>query len=477
MTSTYDSDTESGSDASERIDRRTFLGATGATASATLIAGCGSEADGDEDGGDGGAEGTATGGATTAGEETGSGSGPDSIKIAHLAPMENPLGIGSARSAGMAVERINADGGIADAEVELLTEDTRGQPSEAQTVVEGLIRDEEVDAFVGTFVSEVTQAVMDLIAEFGVPFIVTGSAAPSTITEFHGQDYERYRNTFRNGPVNTHFQAEAMSQYADYLSDRHGWNSFAFAADDAAWTEPYSERLVPALEEKGYEVPLAERLSTSTEQFQSTMDSIDDSGADAVLRFFAHIQGGQMAGLWHQLEYPFGIEGIHVLSMLPAYYELTEGAATYETTSQSGAAGVAPITENTIPFTEAYMDQFADAENPPSRPMYMGFNTYDAIHIYKEAVERGGTADYENDLDTIVDAMLQTDHTGVAGTVQFHGPDSDYPHDVRPERNQEGTITNYPVTQWQQADGEGTVECVYPETHRTADHQQPHWME
>ncbi len=220
------------------IGRRSFIRAAGASTALGLVAGCSG------DGGGGGEN------------HNGGGGISETVTIGHLAPLNNPLGVGSKRSAEMAVAEINDDGGIADQTVELVTKDTRASPSEARTVAGELVRQEEVDAIVGTFSSEVTQSIMDLVSEFNTPFLVTGSAAPSTVTEFVASDYERYKNTFRVGPVNSHFQAEVISQYAGHLSDRHGWNTFAVVADDAEWTTVFRNRLVDLLKEADLDVPM-----------------------------------------------------------------------------------------------------------------------------------------------------------------------------------------------------------------------------
>lgn len=427
-------------------DRRTFMAVTGTTALTTSVAGC---------------------------LDLGSASDDGELTIGHLAPLENDQGIGSDRSAKLAIDQINEDGGIMDRDVDIVSGNTRGRPEPAQNEASRMVQEDDVDVIIGTFSSEATQGILDMIAEFDVPFIITGSAAPSSITEFIGQDYEQYKNTFRTGPINSNFQAEAMGDYAEYLSDHHGWNSFGFLADNAAWTEPFSNNLPDELESRGFDVVHEDRLSIEIDDFTPVMDDLAEAEPDAVFRFFAHIIGGAMLGQWHQRQLPFGIEGIHVASMTPDFYELSEGAATYETTSQSGAAGTTDITENTIPFVEDYQAYTEDDDEAPTLPMYMGFNTYDAVNIYKEAVERAGTADYENDLDAIVDAMLETDHTGTAGQISIYGPDAEYPHDAVETRDDGGTIQNFPITQWQP---EGALECVYPEIYRTADHVAPHWM-
>ncbi|MFC4544326.1 ABC transporter substrate-binding protein [Halosolutus amylolyticus] len=433
----------SGKDGNSGVARRTFLGAAGTGAVATTFAGCLGGSDG------------------------------DGITIGHLGPLEITQGLGSERSAELAIEEINEDGGIMDEEVDLISEDTRADPSTAQDEASRLINQENVDVLIGTFSSEVSLNIMDMVTENGVPYIVTGSASPAIIENSVGSDYEANKNIFRSGPINSFYQAEAMGGYADYLSDRHGWNTFAYLADDAAWTDPFTNNLPDELESRGYDVVYEEELSTEIDDFTPVMNTLQEEDPDAVFRFFAHIIGAEMLGQWHQRELEFGIEGIHVASMTPDFYELSEGAATYETTSQSGAAGTTEITGETLDFVDRYQSFVEDDEDAPDLPMYMGFNTYDAVYLYREAVEEAGTADYGSNLDDIVDAMLGLDYTGTAGQISFYEEGDDYPHDVQEERNGDGVITNFPITQWLP---EGGLECVYPEQHRTEEHVAPNWM-
>ena len=438
-------ESESSTTDSGRVARRRFLKATGAGAAGTALAGC-----------------------------LGGGGDDEGFRVGHISPEENPLGIGSIRSAEMAVSEINDDGGIDGEDVVLINEDTRGDPDEAQDVTEELIQQENIDLLIGGFASEASQAVVQQTAEFEVPVFITGSASPELTRGFAGEDYDRYKNIFRIGPINSDLQAEAVAGYCEYLMERHDWSQVAFLRDQAAWTEPFAELIPDLLAERDIDLVMEDALSINIDDFSQVMSDVADSGADYVLRFFAHIQAGQMLGIWHEAQYEFGIEGIHVASMLPEYYAATEGLALYETTSQTGAAGVSPITDKTIPFTEAYREEYGDSEDPPLRaPMYMGFNTYDGLHIARDAVDRAGS-NPSDDLDAFVEAMLETDHEGAAGQQEFYGPDSEYPHDVKEIRDDGGEILNYPVTQWQE---DGAIECVYPEAYRTAEHVQPAWMQ
>jgi branched-chain amino acid transport system substrate-binding protein len=398
------------------------------------------------------------------------------INIAHLAPMSSPLGVGSRRTAEMAVEELNADGGIMDEDVELTHVDTESDPTTAQEEVQALLAEDEADMMVGTFVSEVTQAILNATSDDNVPLIVTGSAAPSTITDFIGEDYDQYKNLFRTGPINSDFQAEAFLTYVDHLNDLHGWEDFALLTDDAAWTLPFRNALPDGLDEGGYNLVMNESLNVNTEDFSPIINNVLEQDADAVIRFFAHIDGSAFLVERAQRQLEFGVEGIHVTGMFPSYLQATEGAAMYESTSQSGGGGTSDFTEFTQPFVEEYQQRAEGGDPPIGHPMYMGFNTYDAIPFYAKAVEEADTWDYVNDLDSIVDGMLSTTHTGVVGELDLFGTDAEYPHDAIPARTDDGVISNFPITQWQPAqEGVGTLECVYPEQDATAEHMPTVW--
>jgi len=431
------------------VGRRGFLAAAG-SAAAVGLAGCG--------GGGGG----------------GGGSGP--IKIGHLAPVQLDMGRGSMRSARMMVEELNAEGGIMDREVELLEGDTQLSPSQANQLVQEWVNQENVAMISGTFASETMLGIEERVGNLDVPFLDTGSASPQITQDHVGADYETYKNVFRNNPINSNFQADLLADYAAFLSDEHGWNSFSVVVEDAEWTKPVSDRTPARMEEHGLEVASTRRISPDTTDFSPILDDVEDAGANVMMKAISHISGTSMLATWGQNEYPFAQEGINVASMSPQYWSDTNGGCLHETTAESGGGGTAEVTDKTIPFAERYAERFDDR---PTLPMYMGFGTYDAGFIFKNAVEAAGTVDYNNNLDDIVAELEATDYTGTVGQVQFYGRDEQYPHDVKFGED----LVPFPVTQWQSDTDLGLIEeadggkvTVWPEGPATGDHVMPQWM-
>ena len=413
----------------------------------------------------------------------GGGSGP--IKVGHLAPVQLDMGKGSMRSARLAVEDINSNGGILDRDVELVEGDTQLSPSQANNLVNQMVNQDNVSMISGTFASETMLGIIDRVGNSGVPFLDTGSASPRITQEYPAQNYETFKNVFRVGPVNSNFQADLLADYGKFLSDQHGWNSFAVVVEDAEWTKPMSERMPQRMQEKyGLEVTMTDRIAPDTSDFTPILDSIAGSGAQAHMKAISHITGTAMLSSWGSNQYPFGEEGINVASMSPQYWGDTNGGCLYETTSETGAAGVAPITDKTVPFAKKYGEKYPDSR--PTAPMYMGFGTYDALHVYKNAVESAGTANYQENLDGIVGALEETDYTGTSGQVQFYPRDHKYAHDVK----YGSKFVPFPVVQWQKEGGSGggggsefdpvkgpgKKVAVWPEEFATGDHVAPPWM-
>ena len=476
-----------------RIDRRTFLEVAGVGTALTTVAGClggsddpgGTEGGEDTSGTDDGEDSDDSGGTDsddgTPGDSDASDQSDEStsvdgtLTIGHLAPTALSAGRGSERSAELAVSELNESDAF-DGGVTLVTEDTAASADNAMATVERFVAEDDVDLIVGTYSPGVALGIVDYVADTGVPFVVTGVETTSILRDTVGDEYERYENVFRTGPINADLQAEAMGDYAAFLADRHGWTSFAQLTEDSPWGVPFRNRLPDEFESRGLEVVYADTVALSTDNYAPILDDIASADADALFRFFATAGQGKLLLPWIRGRYEFGLEGIHRASMAPEFWAQTDGACSFEVTAQTGGGGVTELTSRTMPFLEAYRDRYA-GRGWPHEPMPMGFNTYDAIHFYARAVTEAGTTDYENRLDDIVDAMLSLEYEGAAGEISLYGESGAYPHDVRPTRDESGAITNLQQIQWQPSgEGEGRQECVFPAQHATADHVRPLWL-
>src|SRR6186713_884177 len=133
---------------------------------AALVAGC------NKDGGGGGANAGGT-----------EGGAPIKIgEFASLTGKEATFGISSHEGTLMAIEEINAAGGVLGKKLALLTEDTQSKPGESATVVNKLISRDGVVAILGEVASSRSLEAAPICQQSKIPMISPSSTNPK-VTE------------------------------------------------------------------------------------------------------------------------------------------------------------------------------------------------------------------------------------------------------------------------------------------------------
>ncbi len=380
-----------------------------------------------------------------------------SIGVLAPAPSDNPIGASMANGARLAAQQVNETDQL-DADLEVVVGDTAEDPSTGLTQYRQLTLGRNVDATAGIFTSEVLLNVMDDIAEQQTVHMTTGAATPQA-SALVNEQYDRYKYHFRPGPINAHHLGENLVDFGDAMFGDMGWQSIAVLVEDYAWTEPVSAVLDDQLSEVGSEIVLRTRYASGTENFGPIYDEVEDSGADAALTAMAHT-GTAAVVQWARQQRSFAFGGIHVPMQLPSYYANVDGACRYGIT-QNSATPTSEVTEQTVPFANAYQEEFGQY------PVYTGYITFDAVKQYAEVVAEAGTTD----ADEVVSGLEDSSYTGTVGTIEYYPPDDEFAHDViyDPENV-------FPVyQQWQEDEGEGVQEVIFPEDLATAEYQSPPW--
>ena len=124
----------------------------------------------------------------------------------------------------IALERINAAGGVLGRPIELRSYDNRCNPSEAVNVTNRLIEDRVV-AILGMHCSSATLAAMPLIATARIP-LVEGIASSPRITELSGPGRNEW--TFRINPSDS----DMMDALGTFLNASSRMRRFAVVAED-----------------------------------------------------------------------------------------------------------------------------------------------------------------------------------------------------------------------------------------------------
>lgn len=343
--------------------------------SAAMIAamtGCGKQSEGTEAKSE--AQGSSGASETSKQEETSGGSFSGKLYIGSIDPMTGgAASYGQEKIQGetLAVEEINAAGGILGMEVVLISEDSASQAAQAATVATKLITQNEVVAIQGAQTSSETMAILDILAEYGVPAV-----CPATSPKIGASG-----NAFINRcSPDDGLQVEALIKYAGeslkldkigvlYSNDDYGKGGYDSAV---ACADKYGVELV------------SDSFMGDDQNFSAQLTKIKDAGCEAILMWCqptpASLIMKQASDMGWSPQYLCG-PGVND----PRLFELSNGLCDKAILSTSFYA------DNPDEYVSAWVERYRQRWNmEPSLTASLG---YDGMMIIFKGIEAAGSAE------------------------------------------------------------------------------------
>jgi branched-chain amino acid transport system substrate-binding protein len=331
----------------------------------------------------------------------------DTFKIGVIGPMTGDYaqyGLGVYKAAQIAVDEINAAGGINGYQVELLDAgDDQGDPEKAVNAYNDLI-DKGMQILDGTVTSGACIAVGAEAAESTFLFTPSGSAV-DCITAGSNE----FRMCFTDPMQGT--------KSAQYISENGLATQVAIVYDSMAdYNVGIHDAFVEAAAEYGLEIVADEAYTTdSNTDFSVQLSKVKESGAE--LLFLPNYYSDNALILQQAADIDldvtfFGVDGM-------------DGILSVENFDTSLAEGVMLLTpfsataedEATVNFVTAYGDA-----NDGETPNQFAADSYDVIYAIKAAAEDAGiTPDMSNeDISAALSAsMLNIEVEGLTGTAKW----------------------------------------------------------
>jgi branched-chain amino acid transport system substrate-binding protein len=373
----------------------------------------------------------------------------DTVRLGILAPVQMAVGQGIINAAKLAVEEINAAGGIHGKKIEMIIGDTESKPEKGITAMKKLVVEDKVDALVGEFNSGVALAIQPYLSTYKIVFIATGTASPD-LTENVRKNYQKNKYFFRDSANSDRMEVEAHKFLKEFVHDKLGVKKFAILAENAKWTEDYANFLKRDLEKDGFDVVLYERFDVDIKDFSPVFSKIKSLGAQWIFHFVSHGSCTPLVKAWQDSRAAF-LGGVDVCSMDSKFWEMSGHACLYEITNNNIAR--APLTDRTLRFWDDYAKRFK------ANPMYVGGFTYDAVYMLAEVIKQKKSVNS----DDIVTGLENISYKGVLHPQTAFDKQT---HDLL-----EGRYVQ-PMVQWQ-AGGKQVV--VYPEKFKTGEFAKPPW--
>lgn len=117
-------------------------------------------------------------------------------------PIQLQVGRDTQDSVKMAIDEVNAKGGVLGRKLEMVVVDETENPETGINAIKKLTAEEKVDVLVGGYTSGVTLAQLPHISNAKTIYLGVGAASPA-ITQKVKADYANYKYIFRVGPIHT----------------------------------------------------------------------------------------------------------------------------------------------------------------------------------------------------------------------------------------------------------------------------------
>lgn len=314
------------------------------------------------------------------------------FKLGGIIPSTGSLaafGEGIAAATEMAVEEINANGGVWGNDVEFILEDEGGaeEPEVAQAAADAIVA-EQVNAIIGAVSSTSSQNIIETFYNQKIIMVSPSNTSPAFTTHEFGEYY------FRTAPSDI-LQGSTLAEVA--LADGHTTMAILGQQTD------YGEGLAAAIEEVftagGGEVLTTEFYDVAQTEYAAEASAMADAGADA-FAFISYEEARQVipaligAGLDPQETQWYLVDGNH----LDYSEDFDEGLL----------EGVKATTPGTSP--EEFINELTEYAAPPE--FVYTPESFDATIIVALAAIAANT----DDPDALKDALFETVQDGTACT-------------------------------------------------------------
>jgi branched-chain amino acid transport system substrate-binding protein len=399
------------------------------------------------------------------------------IKVGVIASLTGPasnVGTSMWQSAQVAADKINAGGGVtlkdgSKAQIKLIVGDDESTQAGGQDAATKLITDDNVDILVGGYSSAVTSAYEQTIAEYKVPYIVTGASSP-IITHRTDIDtsyiFHHCPTTDTYGQYTTQFIDQVIRPAVNGKLNASDARPFRLALlyQDTAFGKGIQTAVNNTITKNNLNIVLVSQQSfqMGESDFRTQLTAIKAANPDA-LYLGAFPNEGAPAITQARRDI-----GLNTIFLSP---ENNDNAQFYKDLGQYGEGSIiesrfspytaptGPVTVDQAAFKQAYFAKFG------TYPDMMGASTYDGVFIAAQAIGNAGTTDKAAVKQALVNLnMPQVIEAMKNQTISFSPDFRESSFDLWMEQ------LSYNVTI-----GETRPSIVWPDNLKTTDFALPSW--
>lgn len=336
-------------------------------------------------------------------------SAADPIKVGVISPLTGAWTVyGKAHSAGfeLAVDEINAAGGVLGRKFEIVLGDSKTEPRIVVEQANRLIRQDRVDFLAGTFSSAERNA--------AGPVVTSANKILLYPTFYEGQEKEYYpgvcnKNIFMFGPEPT----QQVWPHLEYMMNKFGKNFFMIGSD-YAWPRVTNLVTKRRLSELGAEVVGEVYIPFNTPQYESVLRDIRASGANII---FHSLTGSDTVNF--RLQYAAaGMKKDFLLWTVDDEEVVTSGLGPDVSAGDYVSFDYFMSIEN--PNNTAFLERFRAKFGKDALMNTVGVAMYNAAHMAAKAIEKTGEVSTDALREGLKDIEFEN---GPQGKVKMRGLD------------------------------------------------------
>ncbi|MCL6591826.1 MAG: ABC transporter substrate-binding protein [Firmicutes bacterium] len=323
-------------------------------------------------------------------------SGGNTIKLGAIQPISGQVsayGTQTRDAINLAIEEINAKGGVLGKQLEMIVEDDEASPDKSMNALKKLVAKDKIVGFIGALTSKCSLAITKYAQDKKV-IMITPSSTNDTVTDAGDFIFRAcYKDSFQ-GQVVAQFALETLkAKKAAVLYDI---------------TNDYSKGLTTNFSDKfkalGGEVVATESYSANDKDFNAQLTKIKAAKPDVLFipDYYSTVSLIAKQVRTQGLTIPMvGADG---------WDEITNNAGD-EVLNCYYSNHYSPEADD--PDVKSFVKKFKDKYN--IEPNALAALGYDAAYILAEAIERAGSTNSEK----VRDAMMETNRKFVTGNISF----------------------------------------------------------
>ena len=298
------------------------------------------------------------------------------IEIGMLADMTGDAALSGHHKvdgAKLAIQEVNAHGGINGKKLKLVVEDDRGHDQAGVSAYEKLASNPHIVAIIDSVRSTIVQATLPYVRRYQIPTMIGGTDPKLTHVGNHW--------VFRFRP-NDNYASKTMAKYS---VDSMGAKKVAILYDTDAFGSTGNDLLKAALKKDGAKIVSDQGYTTGTRDYTSYLEKIKSSGAGTLETYMTNAEDeAQMLKQLRQIGLKVKIMGSP--SIATAVCVQLAGKAV------NGTYGVSDFVANGNAAAKAFSKKY-EAKYHSSPDLFGGW-VYDAINVMAKVMRKDGTGNH-----------------------------------------------------------------------------------